>query len=62
MVVVAIAAMLVLQNLPRTPAERLQLVFSRAGPALQGAALALVLFAITALGPQGVSPFIYFQF
>jgi hypothetical protein len=54
--------MLVVQNLPRTPADRLQLAFSRAGPVLQGAALALVLFAITIVGPQGVSPFIYFQF
>jgi hypothetical protein len=62
MVVVAIAGMLVLQNLRRSPAESLQDVFSRAGPVLQGAALALVLLAITTLGPQGVSPFIYFQF
>jgi D-alanyl-lipoteichoic acid acyltransferase DltB (MBOAT superfamily) len=62
MVVVTIAAMLVLQNLPRTPSERLQDVFSRAGPILQGAALAVVLFAITTLGPQGVPPFIYFRF
>jgi D-alanyl-lipoteichoic acid acyltransferase DltB (MBOAT superfamily) len=62
MVVAAIAGMLVVQNLPRTPADRLQLAFSRAGPVLQGAALALVLFAITIVGPQGVSPFIYFQF
>jgi hypothetical protein len=29
---------------------------------LQGAALALGLFAITTLGGQGVTPFIYFRF
>jgi alginate O-acetyltransferase complex protein AlgI len=62
LVVLAIVAMLFVQNLPRTPAEQMQIVFSRAGPILQGAALALVLFAITTLGPEGVSPFIYFQF
>jgi D-alanyl-lipoteichoic acid acyltransferase DltB (MBOAT superfamily) len=62
MVVAAIAGMLIVQNLPRTPADRLQLVFSRIGPVLQGAALAVVLFAITVLGQQGVAPFIYFQF
>jgi alginate O-acetyltransferase complex protein AlgI len=60
--VLAIGGMLLLQNLPRTPAARLQLVFSRAGPVLQGAAFAIVLFAITAVGPTGVAPFIYFRF
>jgi D-alanyl-lipoteichoic acid acyltransferase DltB (MBOAT superfamily) len=62
LVLLAIAGMLVAQNLPRTPAERLRLAFARAGPVLQGAALALILFAITTLGPQGVTPFIYFRF
>jgi hypothetical protein len=62
LVVLAIGGMLLLQNLPRTPAVRLQLVFSRAGPVLQGAACAIVLFAITAVGPTGVAPFIYFRF
>jgi len=62
LVVLAIGGMLLLQNLPRTPAVRLQLVFSRAGPVLQGAAFAIVLFVITAVGPSGVAPFIYFRF
>jgi D-alanyl-lipoteichoic acid acyltransferase DltB (MBOAT superfamily) len=62
LVVAAIGGMLLLQNLPRTPAERVQLAFSRVGPLLQGAALAAVLFTITSLGPEGVSPFIYFRF
>ncbi len=61
-VVAVIAAMLLLQNAPRTPADALQRSFSRLVPVLQGAAFALVLFSITSLGPQGVSPFIYFRF
>ena len=61
-VVATIATMLLLQNLPRLPAAVVQRSFSRLAPVLQGAALALVLFAITSLGPQGVPPFIYFQF
>jgi alginate O-acetyltransferase complex protein AlgI len=61
-VLLAIAGMLLAQNLPRDPAERLQVGLSRVGPVLQGAALAVVLFAITTLGPEGVTPFIYFQF
>jgi alginate O-acetyltransferase complex protein AlgI len=62
LVLLAIVGMLAVQNLPRTPTERLRVGFARVGPVLQGAALALVLFAITTLGPQGVTPFIYFQF
>jgi alginate O-acetyltransferase complex protein AlgI len=61
-VVLAIAGMLALQNMPSTFAPRLEVGFSRLAPALQGVALACVLFTITALGPQGVAPFIYFRF
>jgi D-alanyl-lipoteichoic acid acyltransferase DltB (MBOAT superfamily) len=61
-VVLAIAAMLLLQNVPRSVGPWVQRAFSRAGPVLQGAALAMVLFAITTLGPEGVAPFIYFRF
>ena len=43
-------------------AGRLQVAFSRMGPVAQGLVLALTLFVITTLGPQGVAPFIYFQF
>ena len=62
LVLVAIVGMLMLQNVPRTAAPRLQIGFSRLGPVLQGTALAVVLFLITSLGPQGVAPFIYFRF
>jgi D-alanyl-lipoteichoic acid acyltransferase DltB (MBOAT superfamily) len=62
LVLVTIAAMLLVQYLPSEPTLRVRVAFSRMAPALQGAALALVLFAITTLGPQGVTPFIYFRF
>jgi D-alanyl-lipoteichoic acid acyltransferase DltB (MBOAT superfamily) len=62
LVLLAIGGMLFVQNLPSAPALRAQVAFSRFAPVLQGAALALVLFAITTLGPQGVTPFIYFRF
>jgi alginate O-acetyltransferase complex protein AlgI len=62
LVVAAIAGMLLLQNVPRTPAPMVLRTFSRLAPVMQGAALAVVLFAITTLGPNGVAPFIYFRF
>ena len=40
----------------------MRVALSRMGPIAQGTALGLTLFAITTLGPQGVAPFIYFQF
>jgi len=54
--------MLAAQYLPKEVPARIQDAFSRVGPVAQGALLAGGLFAITALGPQGVAPFIYFQF
>jgi hypothetical protein len=62
LVAATIAGMVLVQNLPRTPAARLQIALSRLAPVLQGVAIALVLFGITSLGPEGVTPFIYFQF
>jgi alginate O-acetyltransferase complex protein AlgI len=62
LVVAVIAGMLALQYAPRVTSERVQLVFSRAGALAQGAVLAVALFVITILGPQGVAPFIYFRF
>jgi len=37
-------------------------LFGRLAPVLQIAALALGLLVVDALGPEGVAPFIYFQF
>ena len=62
LVLVMIAGMLGVQHLPSAPVFRLRVAFSRLGPVLQGAALAGALFLITTVGPQGVTPFIYFRF
>jgi D-alanyl-lipoteichoic acid acyltransferase DltB (MBOAT superfamily) len=62
LVVLTVVAMLAMQNVPATLRPRLEIGFSRLAPAIQGVALAAVLFAITSLGPQGVAPFIYFRF
>jgi ABC-type Na+ efflux pump permease subunit len=61
-VVLVIFGVLALQQIPGRPSVRFQYVFSRLTPALQGVLLAGALFVITTLGPQGVAPFIYFQF
>jgi len=42
--------------------ERVQRAFSHLQPLAQGATLAVTLFVITTMGPQGVAPFIYYQF
>ncbi|HEY7761431.1 MAG TPA: MBOAT family O-acyltransferase [Actinomycetota bacterium] len=57
-----IAAMLALQYAPREPGLRLQAWISTWHPVPMGLAGALALFVIATLGPQGVAPFIYFQF
>jgi hypothetical protein len=61
-VLLTIAGMLGVQYLPSDPAARLREGFGRLGPVLQGGALAIGLFAVTTLGGQGVTPFIYFRF
>jgi D-alanyl-lipoteichoic acid acyltransferase DltB (MBOAT superfamily) len=58
----AIALMLVTQLWPPAFARHLQERVSTLGPVSLGAVGAVGLFAITTLGPQGVAPFIYFQF
>jgi alginate O-acetyltransferase complex protein AlgI len=62
LLVAVLAASLAAQHLPSRPAERIQVAFSRLRPGFQGVAVATALAAITTLGPQGVAPFIYFQF
>ena len=58
----AIALGIGAQYLPQGPSERIRVVFSRMTPVVQGVVLALALLVISTLGPQGVAPFIYFQF
>ncbi|HVF08730.1 MAG TPA: MBOAT family protein, partial [Actinomycetota bacterium] len=60
--VATIALMLALQNAPPQPGLRLQRTISRWRPVPLGLACAVALFVIATLGPQGVAPFIYFQF
>ncbi len=56
-----IAGALAVQFAPRA-IDRLRRELGHAAPVAQMAALALALTAIDALGPDGVAPFIYFQF
>jgi alginate O-acetyltransferase complex protein AlgI len=60
--VLLIAGSLAMQFSPPGLGLQLQAAFSRLGPLPQAAILAAALFVIDALGPQGVAPFIYFQF
>jgi alginate O-acetyltransferase complex protein AlgI len=48
--------------LPKDSVERTGGALSRMPATAQGALAALVLVAISAMGPEGVAPFIYFQF
>jgi D-alanyl-lipoteichoic acid acyltransferase DltB (MBOAT superfamily) len=57
-----IAAALAVQLLPRRSADGLRARFGALEPALQAVVLAAGLTLISALGPDGVAPFIYFQF
>jgi hypothetical protein len=57
-----IAGSILIQFLPRTLGNRVQVEFSRLAPAAQAATLAVGLVVIDVFGPEGVAPFIYFQF
>ena len=61
-VLLAIGVGLATQFVPHAPADRIKAAVSRLQPIPMGVAAALILFAITTLGPRGVAPFIYFQF
>jgi alginate O-acetyltransferase complex protein AlgI len=61
-VLLVIALMLALQHAPHRPAELFQDRLSALRPWAMGTAFAVALFVIATLGPQGVAPFIYFQF
>ncbi|MEM7340031.1 MAG: MBOAT family protein [Actinomycetota bacterium] len=60
--VAVIAGAFATQVLPADLGSRLQLIYARIDPALQSLAFGLWLFVVTTLGPDGVAPFIYFQF
>lgn len=60
--VALIAGAIAIQFVPSDVGLQMQAAFSRLGPVPQAVTLALALFVIDTLGPQGVAPFIYFQF
>lgn len=60
--VLLIAAAVAIQFSPPRLATRLVDGFAHLRPALQGVTLAAALVLIDAFGPEGVAPFIYFQF
>lgn len=62
MIVFVIALMIASQFVPPDWVNAAQAAFSRAVPAVQALGLAVALLLIDALGPEGVPPFIYFQF
>ena len=62
LVLVMIIAALACQFVPRRVGLSLEYRVSLLPPVVQGIGFALVLLAIDILGPQGVAPFIYFQF
>ncbi|MDH3682050.1 MAG: MBOAT family protein [Acidimicrobiia bacterium] len=57
-----IAAALALQLAPTTPAARLRALIGRVDPAVHSAAVGVWIALVAGLGPDGVDPFIYFQF
>jgi alginate O-acetyltransferase complex protein AlgI len=61
-ILLAIAVGILVQYVPRQTASRVMVGFSRLPIAAQGALLGLVLMVISALGPRGIAPYIYFQF
>ena len=62
LLLIVIAGSIASQFLPDRLSGSLRVSFSRLAPAAQAATLAVALVAIDILGPEGVSPFIYFQF
>jgi alginate O-acetyltransferase complex protein AlgI len=61
-VVVLVAVMLALQQVPDTVATRVRTAWDRLPVPVHVVAFALLLVALDVLGPDGVAPFIYFQF
>ncbi len=62
MVMAVVVTMLAAQFVPASAVARGQVAFSRLGLAWQAAVLGVGLLLIDTLGPEGVAPFIYFQF
>jgi hypothetical protein len=61
-VVLVVVGMLASQFVPAGWVGRVRAVFSSWGIVAQAATLAGVIVLVDVLGPEGVAPFIYFQF
>jgi D-alanyl-lipoteichoic acid acyltransferase DltB (MBOAT superfamily) len=59
---IVIAVAIAAQVAPPAIGTRLQLAYARMDPALQSIGLGGWIFLVARLGPEGVAPFIYFQF
>jgi len=62
MVALVVAAGIAAQLLPSRIGLRLQLIYARMDPTLQSIGFGGWIFLASRLGPEGVAPFIYFQF
>ena len=62
MVPVVVALMLAAQFVPADAVDRARSSVAHVHPALLGAGLGLVVVVVDVLGPEGIAPFIYFQF
>ena len=62
LLMVVVVGMIASQFVPRRVPQMAEVYFGRLAPVLQIAALGLGLMLIDALGPEGIAPFIYFQF
>ena len=57
-VVLSVASQFVPERIP----QQITVAFAKTPPVLQVAVIAVALVLINVLGPEGVAPFIYFQF
>jgi alginate O-acetyltransferase complex protein AlgI len=62
LVVLTIVAMIASQFVPERVSAQAETGFSRLAPVFQIGMIAVALLLIDALGPEGIAPFIYFQF
>ena len=62
LLIVVIVASVACQFVPNRIPEKAENWFGRLAPVLQIGGLAVGLVLIDALGPEGIAPFIYFQF
>jgi alginate O-acetyltransferase complex protein AlgI len=62
LVIVTIVAMIASQFVPPSVPRRAEVLFNRLAPVLQIALVAVGLVLVNVLGPEGIAPFIYFQF